>query len=65
MKAGDFYALAHEARYSVEHEVCTAPYDRLSLTFRYGMSPLERLPAMSGEELRAEDRGGRSALWDE
>ncbi|CAK9003967.1 unnamed protein product [Durusdinium trenchii] len=63
VNAGDFYALADEARYFVEHEVQTAPSDRLSLTFRYGLSPHSALPSMEGEELRG-DRGGGSALRD-
>lgn len=63
VNAGDCYAIADEARYVVEHEVKAASCDRLSLTFRYGLSNLKVLPAMPGEELRAADRGG-SALWE-
>eukprot|EP00434_Breviolum_minutum_P038985 symbB.v1.2.034597.t1/scaffold4494.1/size38952/2 len=64
VEEGDCYALAHDARYLVEHEVKAAYEDRLSLTFRYGVSSWNSLPKLQGEELRLSvDRGG-PALWD-
>lgn len=64
--AGDMYAIADEARYDVEHEVMAAPYDRLSVTFRYGLGFPAELPPLPGEAQQrlACDRGGRSAIWD-
>lgn len=64
VQAGDFYAIGHDARYYVEHEVLSSPRDRLSVTFRYGLSPLTVLPPLAGEALRQGDRGGASVLWD-
>ncbi|CAE7310561.1 unnamed protein product [Symbiodinium natans] len=52
VQAGDFYAIGHAARYHVEHEVLASPRDRLSVTFRYGLSPLTALPPLAGEGLR-------------
>eukprot|EP00439_Symbiodinium_sp_Y106_P072167 s474_g13.t1 len=49
-----------QARYYVEHEVLSSPRDRLSVTFRYGLSPLTVLPPLAGEALRRGDRGGAS-----
>ncbi|CAE8611558.1 unnamed protein product [Polarella glacialis] len=64
---GDMYAIAHSARYEVEHEVMAAPHDRLSVTFRYGLGFPEALPALPGDELRQQagaDRGGPSSIWE-
>lgn len=67
--AGDMYAIAHEARYAVEHEVMPAPHDRLSITFRYGLGFPSSLPPMPGDEVVGDksgvrDRGGQSGIWD-
>eukprot|EP00406_Dinophysis_acuminata_P048987 CAMPEP_0179311676 /NCGR_PEP_ID=MMETSP0797-20121207/52819_1 /TAXON_ID=47934 /ORGANISM="Dinophysis acuminata, Strain DAEP01" /LENGTH=280 /DNA_ID=CAMNT_0021021477 /DNA_START=63 /DNA_END=901 /DNA_ORIENTATION=- len=42
--AGDMYAIAHDARYDVEHEVLGAPHDRFSVTLRYGLGFPSTLP---------------------
>ncbi|CAJ1344662.1 unnamed protein product, partial [Effrenium voratum] len=56
---GDFYAIAHEARYNLEHAVLPHWGPRLSVTFRFGEAPVKVLPPLAGEalELRDGDKG--------
>lgn len=48
VESGDMYAIAHAARYEVEHEVFSTPYDRFSITLRYGLECRPVLPALPG-----------------
>mmetsp|Transcript_24520 Transcript_24520/g.76281 ORF Transcript_24520/g.76281 Transcript_24520/m.76281 type:complete len:279 (-) Transcript_24520:67-903(-) len=45
---GDLYAIAHEARYDVEHEVMWSSRDRFSVTMRYGLGYRPDLPPLPG-----------------
>merc|ERR1719277_1728020 len=48
VEPGDLYAIAHGARYDMEHQVGASPRDRFSVTLRYGLGFPDALPALPG-----------------